>query len=175
MAQRSTYSPDPSKGMLLVDWPLFGELSRALALKVARAWMPDMVVGVATAGVVPGAAVAAILDLPFHSILVSRRYQAETIRETPAVFGAVPTDVRGKRVLVVDETCDSGATMRLAVAALVNAGASEVRTAVSFSTGAFAPDFHALATESAIVLPWDREILIGDELLPNPKYAGMLP
>ena len=52
MAQRSTYSPDPSKGILLVDWPLFGELSRALALKVARAWMPDMVVGVATAGVV---------------------------------------------------------------------------------------------------------------------------
>ena len=134
-----------------------------------------MVVGIATAGVVPGAAVAAILDLPFHSILVSRRYSAETIRETPAVFGAAPTDVRGKRVLVVDETCDSGATMRLAVGALVNAGAKEVRTAVSFKTGSFVPDFHALATESAIVLPWDREILMDDELRPNPKYAGMIP
>lgn len=175
MAALETYAPDPSKGVLLVDWPLFGELSRALALKVARAWSPESVVGVATAGVVPGAAVAAILDLPFHSIMVSRRYSASSIRETPAVFGAVPTDVRGKRVLVVDETCDSGATMRLAVSALVNAGAEEVRTAVSFKTGSFAPDFHALATESAIVLPWDREILIGDELKPNPKYAGMLP
>ena len=175
MAMRPTYSPDPSKGVLLVDWPLFGELSRALALKVARTWLPDMVVGVATAGVVPGAAVAAILDLPFHSILVSRRYSADTVRETPAVFGAAPGDVRGKRVLVVDETCDSGATMRLAVGALVNAGAKEVRTAVSFRTGSFEPDFHALATESAIVLPWDREILVGQELQPNPKYAGMLP
>jgi uncharacterized protein len=174
MLPRSHYAPDPSKGVLLVDWPLFGELSRALALKVARDWHPDVVFGVATAGVVPGAAVAAILDLPFHSILVSRRYSTEQIRETPAVFGAVPTDVRGQHALIVDETCDSGATLRLAVAALVNAGASDVRTAVSLRTGTFAPDYHALATQSAIVLPWDREILVDDELRPNPKYAGLI-
>ena len=132
-------------------------------------------VGVATAGVVPGAAVAAILDVPFHSILVSRRYSTERVRATPAVFGAAPLEVRGKRALVVDETCGSGDTLRLAVAALVNAGAEEVRTAVAFRTGSFEPDFHALATESAIVLPWDREILIDGELQPNPKYAGLLP
>jgi hypoxanthine phosphoribosyltransferase len=174
MPNRAPYAPDPSKGVLLVDWPLFGELSRALALKVARTYRPDVVIGVATAGVVPGAAIAAILDLPFHSILVSRRYSAERIRETPAVFGAAPAEVRGKRALIVDETCDSGDTMRLAVAAIVNAGAKDVRTAVSFKTGSFEPDYHALATDSAIVLPWDREILVDDELRPNPKYAGLL-
>lgn len=174
MPNRPPYAPDPSKGVLLVDWPLFGELSRALALKVARTYRPDIVVGVATAGVVPGAAIAAILDLPFHSILVSRRYSTERVRQTPAVFGAAPAEVRGKRALVVDETCDSGDTMRLAVGALVNAGAKDVRTAVSFRTGSFEPDYHALATESAIVLPWDREILIDDELRPNPKYAGLV-
>lgn len=168
------YAPDPSKGVMIVDWPLFGELARALAVRVARDWMPDLVVGVATAGVVPGAAVAAILDRPFHSILVSRRYSAAQVRATPAVFGAAPTDVRGKRVLVVDETCDSGQTLRLAVGAVVNAGAREVRTAVSFRTGPFAPDFHALATEAMIVLPWDREVLVDGELTPNPKYAGLI-
>jgi hypothetical protein len=60
--------------------------------------------------------------------------------------------------------------MRLAIASIVNAGAREVRTAVSFRTGAFEPDFYALATESMIVLPWDREILIDGELVSNPKY-----
>lgn len=174
MAPR-TYTADGTKGVLLVDWPLFGELSRALALKVAREYAPEIVVGIATAGVVPGAAVAAILDVPFHSIMVSRRFSAEQIRNSPAVFGAAPSEVRGKRALVVDETCDSGDTIRLAVSALVNAGAAEVRTAVSFRTGEFEPHFHALATESAIVLPWDREILQDGELLPNPKYAGLLP
>ena len=168
------YAPDPSKGVLVIDWPLFGELSRALAVRVAREWMPDVVVGVATAGVVPGAAVAAILDLPFHSILISRRYHADHVRETPAVFGAAPGDVRGKRVLVVDETCDSGATLRLAVGAIVNAGAREVRTAVSIVTGSYAPDYHAFATQAMIVLPWDREVFLDGELHPNPKYAGLL-
>ncbi|MFN5598779.1 phosphoribosyltransferase [Gemmatimonas sp.] len=169
------YAPDPSKGVLMVDWPLFGELSRALAIRVAREWMPDVVVGVATAGVVPGAAVAAMLDLPFHSILISRRYHAESVRDTPAVFGAAPADVRGQRVLLVDETCESGATLRLAVGAIVNAGAREVRTAVSIRTGSYAPDYHALATQAMIVLPWDREVFLDGELRPNPKYAGLLP
>jgi hypoxanthine phosphoribosyltransferase len=167
------YVVDHTKGVMHIEWPLFGELSRALALKVARSYDPEIVVGIATAGVVPGAVVAAILDREFHSIMVSRRYHADTIRETPAVLGAAPPEVRAHRVLIVDETCDSGATMRLAVAAIVNAGAAQVRTAVCFKTGSFAPDFHALATESTIVLPWDREVLLDGELVPNPMYEGV--
>lgn len=168
------YVADPSKGVLEIEWPLFGELSRALALKVARSFDPDLVVGIATAGVVPGAVIAAILDRPFHSILVSRRYRAETVRETPAVFGAAPADARDARVLIVDETCESGDTIRLARAAVINAGAKEVRTAVAFRTGPYEPDFHSLATESAIILPWDREVLVDGELVPNPTYEAAL-
>ncbi|MFN8580787.1 MAG: hypothetical protein U0163_07420 [Gemmatimonadaceae bacterium] len=47
------YEVDPNKGVFHVEWPLFGELSRALALKVARAYEPEIVVGIATAGVIP--------------------------------------------------------------------------------------------------------------------------
>ena len=167
-------SVDPTKGILSVEWPLFGELSRALALRVARSYDPEIVVGVATAGVVPGAVIAAILERQFAAITVSRRFRAETVRQTPAVFGAAPQDVRGRRVLIVDETCDSGDTLRLAVSAVVNAGAVAVRTAVAFRTGSYEPDYHALATESTIVLPWDREVLVNGELVPNPAYAGLL-
>src|SRR5881409_610662 len=142
---------DAAKGVMEIEWPFFGELSRGLALKVARAYDPELVIGIATAGVVPGAVIAAILGREFHSLVVSRRFGAETVRETPAVLGAAPPAVRGRRVLVVDETCDTGDTMRLAVAAVVNAGAAEVRTAVAFQTGPYTPDFHALATESTIV------------------------
>lgn len=165
---------DPTRGLLVVEWPLFGELSRALALKVARAYDPELVIGVATAGVVPGAVVAAILDRQFASITVSRRFMAATVRASPAVIGAAPSEARGRRVLIVDETCDSGATLRLAVSAVVNAGAAAVRTAVGVRTGSYTPDFHALATQATIVLPWDREVLVDGELSPNPAYEGML-
>jgi uncharacterized protein len=173
MSPRRT-TVEHSKGVFEVEWPLFGELSRALALKVAREYDPDVVVGIATAGVVPGAVIAAILGREFHSMVVSRRFGTETVRESPAVLSAAPLSVRGRRVLIVDETCDTGDTIRLAVAAMVNAGASEVRTAVAFQTGSYTPDFHALATDSTIILPWDREVLIEGELLPNPLYADAL-
>jgi hypoxanthine phosphoribosyltransferase len=165
---------DPSQGILHVEWPLFGELSRALALKVSREYDPDIVVGIATAGVVPGAVIAAMLRREFHSVTISRRYRAESARETPAVFSAAPSDVRGQRVLIVDETCDSGDTLRLAVGSIVHAGAAEVRTAVEFRTGDYEPDFHALATSSTIVLPWDREVIVNGELALNPAYRDAL-
>lgn len=165
-------APAREKDIMEIDWALFGELSRVLALKVARAWDPDLVIGIATAGVIPGATIAAILDCEFHSMVISRRYHAETVRATPAVFGQVPAEVRGQHVLIVDETCDSGATMRLAVAACLNGGAADVRTAVAFRTGSYQPDFVALEAEAEIILPWDREILVDGELVPNPAFTG---
>ena len=165
---------DASKGVLEIEWPFFGELSRGLALKVARAYDPGIVIGIATAGVIPGAVIAAILGREFHSLVVSRKFGAMSARKNPEVFGSAPKEVRGHRVLIVDETCDSGDTMRLAVAAIAAAGASEIKTAVAFQTGEYTPDFHSIATESMIILPWDREILVNGELRPNPLYAEAL-
>src|SRR5439155_19208209 len=138
MTPRRT-SVEHSKGVFNVEWPLFGELSRALALKVSRSYDPEVVVGIATAGVIPGAVIAAILDREFHSIVVSRRYGADAPRDIPAVLGAAPPSVRNRRVLIVDETCDSGDTLRLAVNAITSAGAAAVRTAVGFKTGSYEP------------------------------------
>jgi hypoxanthine phosphoribosyltransferase len=165
---------DATKGVLEIEWPFFGELSRGLALKVARAYDPELVIGIATAGVIPGAVIAAILGREFHSLVVSRKYKASKAREAPEVFGSAPKEARGKRVLIVDETCDSGDTLRLAISAVNEAGASEVKTAVSIRTGEYRPDFHAIATESTIILPWDREILVDGELKANPLYADAL-
>jgi uncharacterized protein len=168
------HTVDATKGVLEIEWPFFGELSRGLALKVARAYDPELVIGIATAGVIPGAVIAAILGREFHSLVVSRRFHASHERKAPEVFGSAPKEVRGKRVLIVDETCDSGDTLRLAISAVNEAGAAEVKTAVGIRTGDYAPDFHAIATESTIILPWDREILVDGELKPNPLYAAVL-
>jgi len=165
---------DRTRGVLEVDWPLFGELSRALALKVARAYDPQIVIGIANAGVIPGAVIAAILGREFHSLMVTRRRHSEPVRATPTVLGSAPHEVRDQRVLIVDETCDSGDTMRLAVSAIVNAGAADIRTAVGFRTGPYAPDFAGLETESTIILPWDREVLVDGELVLKPEYREVL-
>ena len=49
-----------------------------------------------------------------------------------------------------------------------------MKTAVSFKTGAYMPDFHAFETDNFIILPWDREIIQDGELVVRPDYAARL-
>jgi len=77
-------------------------------------------------------------------------------------------------VLLVDETCDSGDTMKLALHAVRASRPAEVRTAASFSTGRWPTDFHAFVTTKAIVLPWDREVVEGGELVTRPDLRDYL-
>src|SRR5258705_13933025 len=59
------------RGVLQVDWAFFGELCRVLALKVFRDYDPQVVIGIAKAGVIPGAVVASILQRDFASIAIT--------------------------------------------------------------------------------------------------------
>jgi hypoxanthine phosphoribosyltransferase len=159
--------PSGPRGVLEVDWPFFGEICRALALRVARDYEPEIVLGIAKAGVIPGVVVASIMQCEFSSMTVTRRDDGSE----PVLVSGPPTTIRGRRILVVDETCDTGSTMRLALSEVRALKPAEVRTAVSFKTGEYTPDYHAFETESFIILPWDREIIQGGELIVRPDYA----
>jgi hypoxanthine phosphoribosyltransferase len=114
--------------------------------------------------------VASILQRDFASIAITRTEQGAR----PVVIAAPPRVVTGRRVLVVDETCESGDTMKLALAAVRDLRPAEVRSAVSFKTGEYRPDFHALETDNFIILPWDREIIVDGEIVVRPDYAEKL-
>src|SRR6266481_9504392 len=119
------------RGVLQVDWAFFGELCRVLALKVFREYDPDVVIGIAKAGVIPGAVVASILQRDFASVAITRQETGAR----PVVLAGPPRIVTGRRVLIVDETCDSGDTMKLALNAVRELQPAAVKTAVSFRTG----------------------------------------
>ncbi len=164
--------PNPGE-FLDLSWEMFGELCRALALKVAEDFEPDLVVGIARAGVIPGAVVASILRKDFYSLTISRREGGEVVRDRPAVLSAAPLQCQGKKVLLVDEITSSGETIRMGLASIRSLGPQEVRTATSFTRhGGFRPDFTALETDATIIFPWDRKIFEGNELIVNPRYDG---
>src|SRR5213076_297187 len=125
-------------GVLEVDWPFFGEMCRALALKIVREYDPDVVIGIARAGGIPGAVVASILQRDFASMAITRTESGGR----PVVIAGPPRIVAGRRVLIVDETCDTGATMKLGLNAVRELKPAAVKTAVSFRTGAYRPDFY---------------------------------
>src|SRR5437588_11826119 len=83
-------------GVLEVDWPFFGEMCRALALKIFREYDPDVVIGIARTGVIPGAVVATILQRDFASMAITRRES----RRRPGVLAAPPRTPAGTRALI---------------------------------------------------------------------------
>ena len=163
-------APPSSRGVLEVDWPFFGEICRALAMRVAKEYQPEIVLGIAKAGVIPGVVVASIMQSDFASMVVTREEEGAQ----PILVTGPPTSIRGRRVLVVDETCDTGSTMKLALSEVRALKPAEVKSAVSFKTGDYAPDFHAFETDNFIILPWDREIIQNGELIIRPDYAARL-
>lgn len=171
-------TPDPrvrGDAYLDLSWEMFGELCRALAMRVGREYRPDVVVGIARAGVIPGAVLASILRLDFHSMTITRREGEEVVRERPAILSAAPPQVRGKRVVLVDEIATSGDTFRMGLAALRDAGPAEIRTATVFvRPRGYVPDFFALETDATIVFPWDRKVLHGEEWVVNPRYRDVI-
>ena len=98
-----TYNAIPEEHLEL-DWTMFGELCRALALKVARDYAPEVIIGIARAGVIPGAVMASILRVDFYSMNISRRHGDE-VRERPEIRGPknrpsarrLPTQPRKRR------------------------------------------------------------------------------
>ena len=158
---------------LELSWELFGELCRALAIRVAHEYEPDLVIGIATAGVIPAATVAGILQVEFESMRISRHDGSAVARPSPTILSAAPHRARGRRVLLVDELSSSGETLRLALAAVREVGPADVRTATSFvRPGGYRPDYFALETPALIVFPWDRQVIERGELVTPPIYTG---
>ncbi|MFW6206563.1 MAG: phosphoribosyltransferase [Gemmatimonadota bacterium] len=163
-------------GVLELSWEVFGELCRALAVNVARSYDPELVVGIAKAGVIPGAVIASILRLDFFSLKITRRSGFEEVQDHPRLLSSAPPQVRGKRVLIVDEICTTGETLRMALAAVRAEHPTDVKTATSFvKSGYYKPDFYAVETDATVIFPWDRQVLgEGGELVTNPQYEHLL-
>lgn len=75
-----------------------------------------------------------------QSYIHEENRQAETIR-----FDLLGLDIRGRRVLLVDDICDTGRTMKVLAGHLRESGAAEVRTAVlihrAVASSVFTPDY----------------------------------
>ena len=169
--RRESQTPE----FLDLSWEMFGELCRALALRVARDFEPDLVIGIARAGVFPGAVIASVLRKDFYSLTISRREGGELVRDRPAVLSAAPLQCQGKKILLVDEITSSGETLRMGLASVRDRNPAEVRTATSFSRhGGFQPDYVALQTDATVIFPWDRKIFEGEDLVVNPRYDGVV-
>ena len=146
-----------------VPWSRLGSLLVRLAETISESYRPELVVGIAKGGAVPGVYLSSAFLVDFFPIKLSSRHNEQVVSSVP-VWHVYPTEqVSGKRVLLVDEICVNGRTLGMAKAELLRRGAEEIKTAtLAVHHGSVRPDYYALDSDGLIVWPWDRDTLAPD-------------
>lgn len=157
-----------------LTWAEFDRSVQTLARSIRKSpFQPEAVVGVAHGGVFVGGALSSALGCDFFPVRISRRSRDKGVNRSK-MSGEMPRELKGRRVLVVDDVASSGDTLELASALAREVGAKEVATAaLVVRPEGYAPGFGALSTESLVVFPWDYQTLTEDDRFDvDPDKAG---
>ncbi len=170
-----SYEYENRKGIKNISWDDFYGLCKGLALAVEE-YKPEIIVGIARGGLYPATLMSHMLLTELFVIRLTRRVNDKIVYHDP-VWIQRPTEyLIGKRVLVVDEICDTGQTLRIVKGELEQIGASEVRTMTLYAheKSADTPDYIGIVTDELILNPWDREVLVNGEFVVHPEYIEAL-
>jgi len=144
-----------------LSWDEIEALVDQLITKLPRDY--DAILAITRGGMVPACLVSEKLDIRNVMVAAVMFYTGigET-RETP-IFLQFPADplLAGKRILIVDDVWDSGATAVSVRKRVLDAeGYPEVAVIHYKPTKSrfpIAPDYYVVSTDAWIVYPWDRE------------------
>lgn len=101
----------------ILTWPAFGDACRELARTVAATgFRPEIILGIARGGLLPAAAMAYALDVKNLFMISVEFYTGIDQRldfpvMLPPLLNAV--DIKGARLLIVDDVADTGGTLKL--------------------------------------------------------------
>jgi len=172
---QNSYDYTTRQGIHPISWEEFHGICKALALAVSR-FQPEAILPVGRGGYYPGTLLAHILQVEVYPVRISRRVNDVVKYGEPHWIAPPSAEIAHKRVLVVDEICDSGKTLRLVKEKALAMGASSVKSAVLYAhtKSADVPDYIGIITDELLMNPWDREILQDGTFQFHPEYAGAL-
>jgi hypoxanthine phosphoribosyltransferase len=167
-----SYDYAQREGIKRISWEEFGELLLQLANQIAL-YEPQIIIGVARAGLFPATAVACSLRLEMFPVRVTRRVNDEIVFTQPVWKVPVSKEVKGKIVVVVDDIADTGETLSMVADEVCKNGAERVIKAclVSHTWAKPAPDVTALVSDALVIFPWDKQVLINGIWEPHPEIV----
>jgi hypoxanthine phosphoribosyltransferase len=142
-----------------LTWAEFDAQVQALARQALGTFKPDAVVGLVHGGVFVGGALASALKLDFFPVRVTRRS-----RDTGSLAtDDMPAELKGRRVLIVDDIASSGDSLEFALKLARAVGVKHLATLALLSRpGGYEPDFTGFTTADFFIFPWDYAPLVGD-------------
>jgi hypoxanthine phosphoribosyltransferase len=140
-----------------IDWAAYGNLVSALAEKIRGSGTEyDLVVGIARGGIPVAMVISDELGVGIDIINV-KSYTGIAKRKAPRIVSTLTEEVKGKKVLVVDDLVDEGDTMKTVLTFLRKMRPAQLSTAVIFRKpwSKLEPRFHLETVDEWIVFPWE--------------------
>ncbi len=140
-----------------INWPEYGNLAEALAEKVRSGGKKfDLVIGVARGGMPVAMVVSDHLGVKVDFVNV-KSYSGITERSAPRILSTVTEDIKGKKVLVVDDLIDHGDTMQTVKHHLNEQGPELLEAAVLFKKpwSRTEPDYFLEVVDRWVVFPFE--------------------
>jgi hypoxanthine phosphoribosyltransferase len=162
-------------GVRHISWDDFASLARKLT-ELLEPYHPQVVLGVARAGLFPATLVACSLRCELFPIRLTRRVNDRVVYDQPVWKTPIPLDVAGKVVVVIDEIADTGTTLSMASETALVLGALQGITAslVCHSWADPPPQVTSLVSDEFIIFPWDEQVLDHDHWVTHPEIEAGL-
>lgn len=120
--------------------------------------IPDMIVGIATGGLIPMVLIKNLLDVTDYNIIaVSHYIGTERIPDARMVSYGIENRVH-RNVLIVDDIADTGETIKLAKD--IYKDAKTLTLLKRYSCKVDIDYYKPIDHEQWVVFPWDRQYLI---------------
>jgi hypoxanthine phosphoribosyltransferase len=143
--------------LLRISWEATIEYCEQLALKI-KDYRPEVIVGLSRGGLVPTRILSDALGINKVGVLGISHYTGLGKRsEIPVITQDLCMDLKGKRILLVDDVADTGKSLMTAKGYLERMGAREIRIATLHykPNMAFRPDYFVMTTTSWVAYPWE--------------------
>ena len=133
-----------------------------LAEAIEHSYKPEVVIGILEGGQIPARMLSKLFGLTSEFILHEYKRHYFLGKLIPEIVDRnIKSNVAGKAILLVDDFCDTGVTMKNCEEHLFDkCKIKSLRKAVivrKVRTDAFLPDYFAYETNYPIRFPWERE------------------
>ncbi len=144
--------------MRTLSWEEIESATEMLAQSVISTdFKPEILFGITLGGLIPLTLLAKKLKIKDVLSIYAHSYDKDTKKDLEIKYPP-NADLRGKRVLLVDEIADSGDTLRAVSKILSEEYGAVLKTAVIVRKNActFPTDFSVILTDDWIVFPWEK-------------------
>jgi uncharacterized protein len=123
-------------------------------------YKPGIIVGIARGGTVPSRLLCDLLETKDLAAIQIEYYDGiNKTKKEPALKQCFHGELKGKKVLLVDDISDSGRSLQFAKNYLQQQGAKEIKIATLYAKPKTItkPDYCEEQTSSWVVFPWDAK------------------